>query len=1326
MISLLPNLKEKGGGLTTLNDSDLFALLSKRHIWLAYFLIWAYTPLPTTNGYKLTAAEANEALPSASFKNTPLWKWFLAASSPHVTPAMALIFWERFFWTYFEAGAQMADFDFLPKKWKDMIHVTCLRTGYALVNPSPTNSLILPQMLIPDNNPNLMNYLYSRLVTWDKNTIFNSGAYLFQPLLLPLDAPEAGLLAEIHVVAQVPSIFAIAFDPNQFDPIAQKPFPPLPEPETADMIATLIPGPKSDSSALFANESNLNMTYILELDKNYQVLLTPQSATWKQNLMAEEEEENSSGNDFNPRSIEDTPFGHLPVLDDIEVWSVQLKSFENDMDECDKREFGVLKNLWKLVDKDVPVSLSCGNTCSGPANIVYTAKLAVPGSPNNGEIIKQSREQFQHLFSAHTAALKSLSSSVVILEDLCRIVIDNSASSVRESQCIFLFFEILPLLINQMIRDTSPLFSRLLKCAMLLGQEVIQNKANRDHMKFFKLVLEGTKRIVPTHPHAILAPTASPRLPLFELFTPTCYIQGEDHSVFVELLYIFVKTPHELSPDEEIALASQFNLVQTLSSLVEHHLDRLFDILELAALRPPLIEFVNMGITAILNRHAHSTSSNVVDLLGDLAIPSPSHQSLNPHQTQQIQQHTANAEIIGKIVRLVLIACPHSPMLGSWDMMKDEWLGPFVIPFITSVLPSSHGAVVSSAVTLTFRVTGLPSFQIQTHFEPLARFFKSLFSNSTPTPLLNSKNRASFMAGFELVVARCHPNLIWLLYLNILTPFFAHNSGSDFSQALDILCGANWVQLDSHFSDPTFTVQLASLPLFHIPLVRTIFSNINWIEYAARTTKSTQLLSEPEKIQIPSKPIHFLSLFCKINLLAPTYIDSKLKKLVMSISKQPTIWYQEGKHLFDWRESNPEDFGSAFRGDTLVSAVRFLGQSQRLTDPAGDFKDNLQLFNDVCRHSGSVEAIEVCLEEIRSALFFYCPSSTSRGAIWHLPMHDNIEFVSGYMIPLTQQYHQIQAEKCTLQPTSNGAPRMIYHQSSYEALVSLLAVSQLSSPSSYQLSKLSFSRSTKTRAPFASTTNASTSTASTSTSTSSPIIDDQSHLHPPVVGRLIDTSVPFSSSSSPSSSVAAHALIDEYNCEATKAADVIRGLIVRFMGTLDSDLCLAVLHVASRAFPTNRHMLAGIWEEALRSYFVQSSFPEQMALAVNATTVPEVNHIKDLLIPCGDMKCPLSMRILLEREKQEWVNLSSPKFTELFGLTIHCIIACIGPQHREFDLMVLWFFVLDCVAHPKFQVTKQSLNQVGILIDYFNRGTGENKGFILNTIYKLIPPGLCS
>src|SRR5690606_37422950 len=115
--------------------------------------------------------------------------------------------------------------------------------------------------------------------------------------------------------------------------------------------------------------------------------------------------------------------------------------------------------------------------------------------------------------------------------------------------------------------------------------------------------------------------------------------------------------------------------------------------------------------------------------------------------------------------------------------------------------------------------------------------------------------------------------------------------------------------------------------------------------------------------------------------------------------------------------------------------------------------------------------------------------------------------------------------------------------------------------------------------------------------------------------------------------------IASFKEEAEKASEVIRGLVVRLMGTLDNDLCLAVLHVTARAFPSNFNALVGLWEEALRSYFVQAKFAEQLTMATNALTIPEVDNVTSLLTPCAETKCPLSMRIVLEREKQEWINL---------------------------------------------------------------------------------------
>jgi hypothetical protein len=1303
--SLLP------GGLKSLTGEDINTVLSRRLPWLAYFLLWAYQP--SSDSYILSKIDITHPTPTEKFKSTSLWRWFEAASSPHLHPSTAIIFWERFFWTYFEAGAQLADFDFLPARWKALIHSVLLRIGYTLAHPNqplPTTGLSDATLLVPENNPMLMNYLYARLTTWNKSAIFTSGAYLFQPLLMPPDAPESGLLHEVHSMAPIPAIFAVAYDPYQGDGIALKPFPSFPSCDSPDTLASMLPSPKSDSISLFTNECNLNLTYLHEVDKNYQALqqATSTGGNDASNILTSYGTSAQSG-----LNRSGSPHITLPVLDDIEVWTVQLSTLETDMEDCEKAQFKLIQSLWKTHDKTIVLEITCGPHCSGPARLNCISKTVIAGTHNGPELIKQNRTEFEQLYQAHIAALKSLSFACVLLEDLVRIVLDGTGE-IKNAQSIYLFFELLPLVINQAIDDTSPLYARLLKSVILLGQESIQDRADRNQMKFFKILLEGTKRASVVHTHAILAPAPSPRIPLIEIFTPKCFIVGEDHSVYIELLFIFANTPHELSSDEELAILAQFGVAQTLPYLVKNHLARLFEILELAAVRPHLAEFVNLGITAILSQHAMGASNHagmpsngvgVPDLLGDLSGSSytgapPSASGVSSHNSQP------NTDIIGKVVKLVLLACPHSPMLGSWEMMRDEWLGPFVIPFVSSALPSSHGSVIASAVHLVSRVTALPSFQMNIHFEMLARFLKSLFSNATSQPLLNSKNRASFLSGFELIVARCHPNLIWPIYLNILTPFFAHNSGSDLSQGLDILCGANWTSLESHLTDQNFVVQLASLPLFHMPMVRSIFAGIDWIDYASKTgcfvsttsaaplavdlladtpppyspstvTSSSASSAMPSSSKVTAKMVHFLNLFCKISLLFPSYINPRLRKLVVSISKQPSIWYQEEKHLFDWRQADPADFRTAFGGDSLVSTLRYLSNSQRSSDPSSDFKDNIQLLNDVCRHSGSVEAIEVCLEEIRSCLFVFCSSSTNPGALWHLPVHDNIEFVSNFMIPLAQQYHQMQAEKCTLPPTENGAPRMIYHQSSYDAVVSLLSV--VKAPP----------REGKMR-------------------------HSLRHIY-----RDLDVRVPFKATA------AGEAAMNEFNNQAINAIDVIRGLIVRFMGTLDSDLCLAVLHVAARAQPENTDALVVVWEEAMRSFFVQSTFPDQLTTAVTAITLPDSGEggsdmlSESLMRSCIEMKCPLSLRVVLERQKQEWVNLSPERFTAKAAGCFVWIAGAVAPVNREFDLFVLWFYVLETTSHPKFVLNDSSVSELKAFLRFLNKGTAENNGFVLNTLFKL-------
>lgn len=1449
-------------GVWELKEVDINTLLSKGHVWLVYFLIWAYTP--KHDAYNLDAVDMANPTPSERFRTSQLWKWFEAASSPHVSPAVALIFWERFFWSYFEVASQRASTNFIPERWQNMIHTVLLRSGYALAHPYESSKkhaqlaqIIRSDDLIPENGGIAMNHVYARLTTWNKGNIFTSGAYLFQPLLLPPDAPEAGLLAELHNVAQVPSLFAVAYDPSRDDLVAQKPFPKLPDPETPDIVASLIPFPRVDTSSIFVNESNLNLAYLFELDRNRKaleravlngngsMLVRTTSPTSNQNdlITMDSGDTNTAYNmesEFNPRgagavsSYENLSVAsdvRIPALDDIEVWSAQLVSLEGDLRSCDSREVTAVRTLWKTLEKQVPLVLSCGEGCSGPHRVTVKTTIVAPGE-GQSDAIQRARSEYEQVRMQQLSAQRNLASAVVLLEDLARCTLDATEFEESHKQALLahLFFAILPNLLSSGLRGNSPLYARLMTCALLTGREAIQNKPNRDHMRFFKMILEDSKNVKNTfgspgsastsfdsygtksssrnqtsskstnlssssHLHtsqgqsggnqissssstAALQAAVALRTELFELFTPICFISGNDYSVYVELLYILVKTPlteNGLSSQEQIVLASQFNLAQTIDHLVENYLARLFDILELAAVRPPLVELVKLGISAILRRYASELNSEgdfssrshpSESLLDDLQLI-PSHQSNISQSTssKQVIGREERQKLVGRIVRLVLLACPHSPMLGSWDLMQDSWLGPYLLPFVESALPSSHAAVIGSSIALVARITSLASFDVRTHFELLAKFFKALFSNATAQPLLSSApNRAAFIAGYELIISRCPPDLIWQLYLNILTPFFAHNSGADLTRPLDILCSAPWRSLELPFSDQNFVVQLAALPLFHMPLVRSIFQSIDWHRYARETrsyyakeangetakieeNKIIDLLGSDTYIAAPKdnvqramvapKMIHFLALFCRMNLLAPAYIDADLKKLVMSISKQGVVWYIEGRHLFDWREARAEDFASAFRGDTLVSSLRAISVSPRNSDPSSDFLDNLQLLNDVARHAGSVEAIEVCLEEIKSALFFVAPSCApmaSNRSMWHLPIHANIECVSQYMIPLTQQYHQMQAEKCTLPMSENGAPRMIYHQSSYDALVSLLSVAGrgLNDPLPPRRTSLENSNGRSSPHDLLSTSSASSSGDSlfsspnhmmtttsyhSSSSQAHARMEENSTSYYGSVYRMIESPVPFMTTAGDAQSIAT------FKEEAKKAVEVIRGLIVRFMGTLDNDLCLAVLHVAARAFPLpgQHSLLVSLWEEALRSYFVQAKFSEQLMYAVNAFTLPGGhNDSEEILRSCATKGCPLAMRMVLEREKHEWVNFPKMQYTEAFTKdSIHYVASCVAPKHREFDLIVLWFFVLDCVSHPKFVAShKQSILKVAELIQYFNRNTGENEGFLINALHK--------
>lgn len=380
---------------------ELSNLLQKKLIWLVYFIIWAYNP--PFDAYQLAGDEA-QPTPSARFRSSQLWRWVEAATSPHMPPSTALIFWERFFWGYFEVAAQRASTEFIPSRWQNMIHSFLLRSGYSLAHPGEDpalKSIIRPDDLIPLPSDDVtgtpppilaMNHVYARLTTWNKGEIFTSGAYLFQPLLLPHDAPEASLLAELHSLSQVPSLFAIAYDPAKEDLTAQKPFPPLPLPETPDVVASLIPPPRSDNSALFTNETNLNIAYLFELDRNRKALeklvldeasaaaLPPQPQSSSSTLTPG----NPDGHtDFNPRLgvsgnhslTKRNGSTRIPALEDLDVWSSQLTSLESDLRACDDRELSALKTLWRVVEKHVPLVMSCGAGCAGPHRVTVKSMV---------------------------------------------------------------------------------------------------------------------------------------------------------------------------------------------------------------------------------------------------------------------------------------------------------------------------------------------------------------------------------------------------------------------------------------------------------------------------------------------------------------------------------------------------------------------------------------------------------------------------------------------------------------------------------------------------------------------------------------------------------------------------------------------------------------------------------------------------------------------------------------------------------------------------------------------------------------------------------------
>lgn len=316
------------------------------------------------------------------------------------------------------------------------------------------------------------------------------------------------------------------------------------------------------------------------------------------------------------------------------------------------------------------------------------------------------------------------------------------------------------------------------------------------------------------------------------------------------------------------------------------------------------------------------------------------------------------------------------------------------------------------------------------------------------------------------------------------------------------------------------------------------------------------------------------------------------------------------------------------------------------------------LLRDIARMHSSSEAILSCMRESRSIMFRVLSSLASEGQFWFLPPQEHVDIVNNVLIPLSQQFHGIQLSS----HATEGSTKRVYSKVNYEPIALLLSCIR-SRPGVI-----------------------------TSWDWGEPYLADIRFFNSHSVPRSIRPQLMARGSAAPeappSEVVRKKPLESEADMKKQLETlnDRIYGLISRFCLSADADLCLAILSQAYKGFgPGRLAVLMQVYDETLHAFFScsgdapDSANDRPLQQALRAIEPPDApwNDIVDACVSCH---AALSLRVLLEQQRNYIANLEQNEWLAFMLSAVNCVTRFTPQTHHEFDLFPLWFFLLEMVS----------------------------------------------
>jgi len=185
-------------------------------------------------------------------------------------------------------------------------------------------------------------------------------------------------------------------------------------------------------------------------------------------------------------------------------------------------------------------------------------------------------------------------------------------------------------------------------------------------------------------------------------------------------------------------------------------------------------------------------------------------------------------------------------------------------------------------------------------------------------------------------------------------------------------------------------------------------------------------------------------------------------------------------------------------------------------------------------------------------------------------------------------------------------------------------------------------------------------------------------------------------------------------------------LVCQFVCSVSSSLALESMNIASQAIDSF-DVLICILEECIRCYFTNIQIDNAASensnnININGEIVELKDHFalkeataclyisqkisrREFMKMCVEYHAALTLRIIFEQEKRtmnsEYGDRSNPMSCEQW---LQCAIYCIemasifvpSNEHYEYDIVVLWFFVLELIQDNRYILKRVSENAVSI------------------------------